>query len=79
MAWTTRDELNYLEGLGDRSCSAALRLGACARPMMLSGYLAGARARTDWGHVDREKAVSTAQQMLANAVTMPREELPEVD
>ena len=63
-SWTTEQELTFLKQLG------TYRNGHELMPMrlkLLENYLQAARARTDWGPVNRETVIRFAEEQLAEA------------
>ena len=58
----TQKELDYLSRIGTFSPSAVV--ANSDRAQMLEGYLAGARARKDWGKMDGGKVIAFAEQQL---------------
>lgn len=58
--WDTADEIMYLDQIGQRHESTR----PISTAIMLSYYVAAAKQRSDWGSIDREKAVSYARRLL---------------
>lgn len=55
--WVTCHELDFIRSGADRLRTEAVSF--------LRGYLMGARLRTDWGGIDRERVMEFAERQLA--------------
>lgn len=60
--WTTADELAFLQERSRRGKIIGGEFVTSAE--FLRNYLRGARLRTDWGGLDRESIVGTAEALL---------------
>lgn len=72
-AWTTQHEIAFVAQLGEHM-QADARKRSYTRSLMLSGYLAGARQRKDWGKVDGEAVINHAEELLRVELSRVRKE-----
>ena len=61
--WTTREELNYLQRIGQHSESALVTDKSKAE--MLRLYLCAAALRSNWGFIDSTVVIAQAAALLA--------------
>ena len=60
MAWTTKDEIDWLNALGTHS-PLQLKSIPPTRESLASKYLDSAHRRTHWGRMNREKVLVAAR------------------
>jgi hypothetical protein len=63
--WTTHDEKLFLERIG-RTCQQTGK----SVVDFLRGYIEAGKKRTDWGNINGNECLFTAQQMLAKALAL---------
>ena len=59
-AWTTEDELEYLDTIGENSKTCCMH----TRKEMLQKYLNGFRQRRVWDDIDRKQVLTELVKML---------------
>ena len=62
MAWTTGQEISFINGLG--SFSNVTRIRNLSRRELFSRYIAGANKRVDWGRIDTGAVMDYAKKEL---------------
>ncbi len=61
--FTTADEISSIKGLGTFHNEVSGR-PPVSRKKLLRGYIMAASLRSDWGDIDKKKAIKFAQQEL---------------
>lgn len=61
--WGTEDEIAFIRTRAESGCMMVGRF--LTGKEMLKGYLAGARLRTDWDRLDRDRIIRMAEILLA--------------
>ena len=64
--WTTRDELEYLNTIGQHAETAAVK--DLSKAEMLRLYLKAARSRLNWGLIDGAVVIRCAEALLAELI-----------
>lgn len=75
VSWSTDHEIAFIGDLGVHGSGPHHVVShGKSRAELLAGYLEGAKRRTDWGKIDRERVIAKAERMLKYHQTKESEE-----
>ncbi|KKM61078.1 hypothetical protein LCGC14_1535350 [marine sediment metagenome] len=65
MSWTTKSELEFIDGLGTYRATSNLRKTPKYRQRLLESYIKSIPFRANWGILDKEYITSYVKRRLA--------------
>lgn len=65
MSWTTKSEIEFIDGLGTYRETHPVREGSKYRQRLLEGYIQSIPFRANWGIMDKEYIIAYVKRQLA--------------